>query len=59
MKALRYWIAYWVLELQRRAHLVDAYLASHRGELVFAADCECRAMEIERRLVLLELNHGR
>lgn len=43
------------LGLEARAHRVDAYLARHRGEMAFAADCECRALECERKLDVMKL----
>lgn len=47
-----------MLQVEAAFHMVDAYLARNRGEHTLAADCESRAYECERRIVLLELNHG-
>ena len=43
------------LKLEYAVHMVDAYLAKQRGEMAFAADCENRAREVERRLAVLTI----
>ena len=43
------------LRLEYAAHKVDQYLASHRGDQVFATDCYLRALDIQRRLQWMEL----
>lgn len=36
-------------------HMVEAYLASQRGDMVFRADCLSRAYEAERKLAVMEV----
>ena len=48
-------IARLVLRLEYSIHMTDAYLARCRGDALFAADCESRAWEIERRLAVMRV----
>jgi hypothetical protein len=46
------------LRIEAGFHYADAYLAYQRGEHVIAARCEQRARECERKLDVMEVNHG-
>lgn len=43
------------LRLQHGMCLIDAKLARERGDKLFAADCQCRAFELECRIMTLHL----
>ena len=55
---MKAFLAYWFLRIERAMHMADAYLADQRGDGMFRADCLSRAYECERRLAVLEINHG-
>ena len=44
-----------LLTLEYKAHRVDAYLATMRGDKIFAADCLQRSWDIERRISWMEI----
>lgn len=45
-----------LLRIERAGHMVDAYLAQCRGEMVESAEWEAKARECERRIDVIELN---
>jgi len=44
-----------MLEIERRFHLIDAYLAELRGDKVEAAECYHRSENLKREMELLEM----
>ena len=50
----RYLMRLW-LRFEYACHKVDQYLASHRGDQVFATDCYLRALDVQRQIQWMEM----
>ena len=50
----RYLMRIW-LRFEYACHKVDQYLASHRGDQVFATDCYLRALDVQRQIQWMEM----